>query len=342
MNDDAAVEDQQTGQVAEAPRGRVVAASGSVIDVAFPSGALPPINHALEVEWDGAHRLLLEVQQHVDPCTARTVAMQETAGIQCGTAVRDTGGPLRVPAGEAVLGRMMNVVGDPIDHGPPFADDVPREPLHRPPPPLAERRGGAELFLTGIKIVDLLAPLAQGGKAAMFGGAGVGKTVLIMELIRTTVETYAGISVFAGIGERSREGHELWVELERSGVLERTALVFGQMNEPPGARWRVGMTALAVAEHFRDVMSRNVLLLIDNVFRFVQAGSEVSGLLGRLPSRMGYQPTLATEIAEIEERITSVRERRRDLHPGRLRARRRLHGSRPSPRPSPTSTPPSC
>jgi F-type H+-transporting ATPase subunit beta len=222
--------------------------------------------------------------------------------------VRDTGAPIRVPTGNAVLGRLINVVGDPIDHGPDFDANIPRDPIHRKSPKLTEQRGGGDLFLTGIKIIDLLAPLARGGKAAMFGGAGVGKTVLVMELIRTTVEQHAGISVFSGIGERSREGHELWLELQRSGVLDRTALVFGQMNEPPGARWRVGMSALTVAEHIRDVQHQDVLLLIDNVYRFVQAGGEVSGLLGRLPSRVGYQPTLATEIAELEERIASIKD----------------------------------
>ncbi|MEZ5931062.1 MAG: F0F1 ATP synthase subunit beta [Alphaproteobacteria bacterium] len=287
--------------------GRAVQVSGSVVDIAFEAGALPPINNALEVLWDGSHRLIVEVQQHLDAGTIRGVAMQETAGLRVGVAVRDTGAPILVPTGEPVLGRMINVVGETIDHGPELGPDVPREPIHRHPPKLSEQLGKGDLFLTGIKIIDLLAPLARGGKAAMFGGAGVGKTVLIMELIRSTVERYAGISVFAGVGERSREGHELWLELQRSGVIERTALVFGQMNEPPGARWRVGMTALTVAEHFRDVMHQNVLLLIDNVFRFVQAGGEVSGLLGRLPSRVGYQPTLATEIAELEERIASVK-----------------------------------
>jgi F-type H+-transporting ATPase subunit beta len=287
--------------------GHVAGISGSVVDVTFPRGDLPPINNALDIDWDGPHRLVVEVQQHVDPCTVRGVAMQETAGLRCGVVARDTGTPIRVPVGPAVLGRLINVVGDPIDRGAPFDADVPREPIHRRPPRLSEQGAARELFLTGIKVIDLLAPLARGGKAAMLGGAGVGKTVLIMELIRTTVEKYAGISVFAGIGERSREGHELWLELQRSGVLDRTALVFGQMNEPPGARWRVGMSALSVAEYFRDVMGQDVLFLIDNVFRFVQAGGEVSGLLGRLPSRVGYQPTLATEIAELEERIASVR-----------------------------------
>jgi F-type H+-transporting ATPase subunit beta len=276
------------------------------VDVCFAAGELPPLKHALEIEWDRPHRLLIEIQQHLDPYTVRGVAMQETAGLRPGVTARDLGGPIKVPTGEAVLGRLINVVGDPIDHGAAFDSSVPRDPIHREPPKMIEQRSARELFLTGVKIVDLLAPLARGGKTAMFGGAGVGKTILIMEFIRTIVERYAGISVFAGIGERSREGHELWLELQRSGVLSRTALVFGQMSEPPGARWRVGMTALAVAEHFRDVMHQDVLLLIDNVFRFVQAGGEVSGLLGRLPSRVGYQPTLATEIAELEERIASV------------------------------------
>lgn len=287
--------------------GKVSRVSGSVVDVTFPRDRLPTINNALEIDWDGPHKLVVEVQQHLSRQTIRGVAMQETAGLRCGVGVRDTGQPICVPTGADVLGRLINVVGDPIDHGEPFGPDVSYQPIHGKAPKLTARAAKPVPFLTGIKVIDLLAPLAQGGKVAMFGGAGVGKTVLIMELIRTTVETYAGISVFAGIGERSREGHELWLELQRSGVLDRTALVFGQMNEPPGARWRVGMAALTLAEHFRDVMHQNVLFLIDNVFRFVQAGGEVSGLLGRLPSSVGYQPTLATEIAELEERIASVR-----------------------------------
>ncbi len=295
---------------AEAPDrsrvGRVVSVAGSVIDVEFEPGELPSIRSAIEVLWDGPRKLTLEAQAHVDARTVRCVAIQETAGLSCGVRAIDTGGPIRVPAGPLVLGRLIDVMGDPIDHGDPFPADTPRESIHRPPPPLADRAPPRKLFRTGIKIIDLLAPLVHGGKAAMFGGAGVGKTVLIMELIRSTAELYKGASVFAGIGERSREGHELWLELKRSGVIDRTVLVFGQMNEPPGARWRVGLTALAVAEHFRDAMKRDVLLLMDNVFRFVQAGGEVSGLLGRLPSRVGYQPTLSTEIAELEERIASV------------------------------------
>jgi F-type H+-transporting ATPase subunit beta len=289
--------------------GLVVAVTGSVVDVSFPGGPLPPVNTALEVDWDGPHRLTLETQQHLDLETVRTVAMQNTAGLARGVPVRSKGQPITVPVGDVVLGRMLNVVGEPVDRLGDFSADVTRRAIHQRAPKLVETGQSREVFQSGIKVIDLLAPLAKGGKAAMFGGAGVGKTVLIMELIRTTVEKYAGVSVFAGIGERSREGHELLLELRQSGVLGRTALIFGQMNEPPGARWRVGMTALTVAEYVRDVMGEDVLLLIDNVFRFVQAGGEVSGLLGRLPSRVGYQPTLATEIAELEERIASVGDR---------------------------------
>jgi F-type H+-transporting ATPase subunit beta len=306
LSDATADRQEQVGSE-ETKSGRIAAVSGSVVDAIFPAGELPPINNALEVEWDGPHRLVVEVQQHLEPHKIRGVAMQETAGLRPGFAARDTGEPILVPTGEAVLGRLINVIGEPTDHGPAFSSDVPRAPIHHKSPALKEMNACDEPFHTGIKIIDLLIPLSRGGKAAMFGGAGVGKTVLIMEMIRSTFQNYAGISVFAGIGERSREGHELWLELKRSGVIDRTSLVFGQMNDPPGARWRVGMTALAIAEHFRDAMRQDVLLLIDNVFRFVQAGSEVSGLLGRLPSRVGYQPTLATEIAELEERIASVR-----------------------------------
>jgi len=286
--------------------GRVVAARGSVVDIRFPGGSLPAIGEAVLLDWDRGPPLLTEVQQHLDPLTLRCVALENTAGLKRGTAAQATGGPITVPVGDAVLGRLLNALGQPVDHGPPFPADTPRGPIHAPSPPLDGQDRGVELFHTGIKVIDLLAPLVKGGKAAMFGGAGVGKTVLIMELIRTTVERYSGLSVFGGIGERSREGLELLLELRQSGVLARTALVFGQMNEPPGARWRAGLSALAVAEYFRDVAHENVLLLIDNVYRFVQAGGEVSGLLGRLPSRVGYQPTLASEIAELEQRIASV------------------------------------
>jgi F-type H+-transporting ATPase subunit beta len=286
--------------------GAVIRVRGSVVDVEFTSGALPPIAEALLIDQAAGAPLVLEVQEHLNPRTVRAVALHSTAGLRRGVAVVSSGGPIAVPVGAQVLGRLINVVGDPIDELGGFAADGPRWPIHRTAPPFSRQDPAREVFETGIKVIDLLAPLARGGKAGMFGGAGVGKTVLITELIRTTVEQYSGISVFAGIGERSREGHELLAELRASGVLPRTALIFGQMNEPPGARWRVAMTALTVAEYFRDAMGRNVLLLMDNVFRFVQAGAEVSGMLGRLPSRVGYQPTLTTEISDLQERITSI------------------------------------
>jgi F-type H+/Na+-transporting ATPase subunit beta len=290
-----------------APRsGRVVAVHGSVVDIAFAGRMLPAINEAVAIEWDLGPPLVAEVQQHLGPAMVRAVALGGTAGLRRGTRSRALGAPIRSPVGDAVLGRLLSVIGEPIDRGSPLPAEVEHRPIHGPAPTLERQSGARQIFHTGIKVIDLLAPLITGGKAAMFGGAGVGKTVLIMELIRTTVERHSGISVFAGIGERSREGHELLLELGQSGVLARTALVFGQMNEPPGARWRAGLTALAIAEYFRDRAHENVLLLIDNVYRLVQAGGEVSGLLGRLPSRVGYQPTLASEIAEFEERIASV------------------------------------
>jgi len=286
--------------------GQLTAIHGSVVDIRFAEGVLPDINESIAIERDQGTSLIAEVQQHLDSRTVRAVALGNTAGLSRGASARAMGAPIRVPVGDAVLGRLLNAVGEPADRGPGLPAGTPYRPIHASAPAL-ERLGAAqEIFHTGTKVIDLLAPLVKGGKAAMFGGAGVGKTVLIMELIRTTVERHAGISVFAGIGERSREGHELLLELKQSGVLARTALVFGQMNEPPGARWRAGLTALTIAEHFRDEKHENVLLLIDNVYRLVQAGGEVSGLLGRLPSRVGYQPTLASEIAELEERIASV------------------------------------
>ncbi|PWW04538.1 F-type H+-transporting ATPase subunit beta [Hoeflea marina] len=287
-------------------RGRVNAVRGAVVDVRFDDAELPPINTALVVEWDRPEPLLLEVHSHLDLTTLRAVAFQATAGLSRGVAVRSTGGPLAVPVGEAVLGRLLDVTGNVRDLGPALPDDVPRRSIHALPPTLKTQNSATEVFETGIKVIDLLTPLAQGGKAAMFGGAGVGKTVLVMELINAMVEKYQGISVFAGIGERSREGHDLLTEMKSSVVLKRTVLVYGQMNEPPGARWRAPLTALTISEYFRDQKHQNVLLLMDNVFRFVQAGSEVSSLLGRLPSRVGYQPTLATEVAQLEERIASV------------------------------------
>ena len=291
---------------ADAPRGTVVAVRGSVVDVRFPAGCLPRIEDALVIEDRETGRVLVEVQAHVAEDRVRTVALAATAGLRRGDPVTALGGPLRVPVGEAVLGRLLDALGVPGDRGPALPADVPRRPIHRAPPPLAAQNGTTRIFATGIKVIDLLTPLAQGGKAAMFGGAGVGKTVLVMDLIHAMVAGYQGISVFAGVGERSREGHELLLDMTQSGVLARTVLVYGQMNEPPGARWRVPMTALAIAEYFRDEQKRNVLLLMDNVFRFVQAGAEISASLGRLPSRVGYQPTLASEVASLQERIASV------------------------------------
>jgi F-type H+/Na+-transporting ATPase subunit beta len=286
--------------------GTVLSVRGAVVDVGFSGGWLPPIDTALIVEWDRPEPLVLEVHGHVDPVTVRGIALQTTAGLARGTKVRATGAPISVPVGDHVLGRLLDVVGTVRDGGPDLPSATPRRAIHNPPPALAEEASTSAVFETGIKVIDLLAPLAQGGKAAMFGGAGVGKTVLVMELIHAMVEKYQGISVFAGVGERSREGHELLTEMRASGVLARTVLVYGQMNEPPGARWRVPLTALTIAEHFRDSKHQNVLLLMDNVFRFVQAGSELSSLLGRLPSRVGYQPTLASEVASLQERIASV------------------------------------
>ena len=286
--------------------GKVIAVRGAVVDVAFEPAELPRLDEALVVEWDQPETLIIEVQAHIDERTVRGVALQATAGLRRGVPVRASGNPVTAPVGDAVLVRLLDVTGVARDRGPPLPADMPRAPIHRVAPPLRERSPATAMFETGIKVIDLLAPLTQGGKAAMFGGAGVGKTVVVMELIHAMVKSYQGISVFAGIGERSREGHELLVEMRRSDVLDRSVLVYGQMNEPPGARWRVGLTALTIAEYFRDQKGQNVLLLMDNVFRFVQAGSEVSGLLGRLPSRVGYQPTLATEVAALHERIASV------------------------------------
>ena len=282
-------------------KGSVHAVRGAVVDVVFAESNLPPVNSALIVEWDRPASLILEVHSHLNTSTLRAVSFQSTAGLARGVAVRATGSPVNVPVGEAVLGRLLDVVGNTQDDGPSLPDNTPRQPIHALPPDLNAQTRTTEMFATGVKVIDLLTPMARGGKAAMFGGAGVGKTVLVMELIRAMVEKYEGISVFAGIGERSREGHELLTEMRESGVLERTVLMYGQMNEPPGARWRVALSALTVSEYFRDQQHRNVLLLMDNVFRFVQAGAEVSSLLGRLPSRVGYQPTLASEVAGLHE-----------------------------------------
>lgn len=290
----------------EPPRpGKVVAIRGAVLDIAFDDD-LPAINDALVVHDDQAGDVVVEVQAHRDDRTIRAIAMASTTGFRRGNRAERTGGPIRVPVGDAVLGRLLDVLGRSGDDGAPFPDDVERRPIHHAPPPLSEQRKVTDLFTSGIKVLDLLTPLAQGGKAAMFGGAGVGKTVLVMELIHAMAAGYDGTSVFAGVGERSREGHEMLLDMTSSGVLANTVLVYGQMNEPPGARWRAPLTALAIAEYLRDEAHRNVLLLMDNVFRFVQAGAEVSGLLGRMPSRVGYQPTLASEVAALQERIASV------------------------------------
>ena len=286
--------------------GRVIALRGPVIDVSFDGGPLPQIDEALRIDWDQPSVLIAEVQSHLNQTTTRAVALQPTSGLRRGTPVHPSGQPITMPVGEAVLGRLLDVMGEVRDHGAALPASIERWPIHRQPPALNVQTEAGAIFETGIKVIDLLAPLPQGGKAAMFGGAGVGKTVLVMELIHAMAEKYQGISVFAGVGERSREGHELLHDMQNSNVLPRTVLVYGQMNEPPGARWRVGLSAVTIAEYFRDQKHQNVLFLMDNVFRFVQAGSEVSGLLGRLPSRVGYQPTLASEVASLQERIASV------------------------------------
>ncbi|MFP3563304.1 F0F1 ATP synthase subunit beta [Paraburkholderia sp. SIMBA_030] len=286
--------------------GYVLAVRGAVVEVKFADDTLPSVNDTLLILSDDLAPVLAEVQAHLSETTVRALALQSTAGLRRGARVSVRGGPIEAPVGEAVLGRLLDVTGAAHDDGEALSAQIERRPIHRAAPPLASQKGTTTLFATGIKVIDLLAPLAQGGKAAMFGGAGVGKTVLVMELIHAMVERYQGISVFAGVGERSREGHEMLLDMRTSGVLARTVLVYGQMNEPPGARWRVPFTALTIAEYFRDERRQNVLLLMDNVFRFVQAGAEVSGLLGRMPSRVGYQPTLASEVASLQERIVSV------------------------------------
>jgi F-type H+-transporting ATPase subunit beta len=288
------------------PFGHVAAVRGAVVDITFPTGGLPALHEALLINRSGQGEVLVEVQAHLDAETVRAIALDFTSGLRRGAEVRRTGGPITMPVGDPVLGRLLDIKGAVRDRGEALPADVPRSPIHRAPPRLNARDRPMQIFHTGIKVLDLLTPIAQGSKAAMFGGAGVGKTVLVMELIHAMAAGYDGISVFSGVGERSREGHELLMDMSASGVLANTVLVYGQMNEPPGARWRVPLSALTVAEHFRDEQQRNVLLLMDNVFRFVQAGAEVSGLLGRLPSRVGYQPTLAREVAELQERIAST------------------------------------
>ncbi len=283
---------------------------GPVVDVEFPAGEVPAIYDALEVMSKNSNEttahLVLEVAAHLGGARVRTIAMDATEGLVRGAKVRNTGSPILVPVGPETLGRIMNVVGKPVDEAGPIKTKH-YAPIHRPPPDFVDQSTETELFETGIKVIDLLAPYSRGGKVGLFGGAGVGKTVMIMELINNIAKEHGGVSLFGGVGERTREGNDLWLEMKESGVLKSTALIFGQMNEPPGARARVALTALTAAEYFRDEAGQDVLLFIDNIFRFTQAGSEVSALLGRIPSAVGYQPTLATELGELQERITSTR-----------------------------------
>jgi F-type H+-transporting ATPase subunit beta len=285
--------------------GTVIAVTGPVVDIEFPTGRLPAIFNAVTIERPGSP-LVAEVQQHLGNDWVRAVAMTTTDGLARGTKATDQGAAISVPVGEQTLGRVFNVLGQPID-GKGALDDVERDPIHRSAPAFDEQATATEIFETGIKVIDLIAPFPRGGKVGIFGGAGVGKTVIIQELIRNVAAEHSGYSVFAGVGERSREGNDLLHEMIESGVIEKTVMVFGQMNEPPGARLRVGLTALTMAEYFRDREGRDVLLFIDNIFRFTQAGSEVSALLGRMPSAVGYQPNLATEMAGLQERITSTK-----------------------------------
>jgi len=292
--------------------GKITQVIGPVVDVEFETGQLPNIYNALEVQgienkdiFAYSSKLVLEVAQHLGESQVRTVAMASTDGLTRGMSVSDTGAPITVPVGRETLGRILNVVGEPVDKGPAIKTTK-TYPIHRPAPPFEDQSTKVEMFETGIKVVDLLEPYTKGGKTGLFGGAGVGKTVLIQELINNIAKQHGGISCFAGVGERTREGNDLYHEMKESGVLEKTALIFGQMTEPPGSRLRVALTALTAAEYFRDEEGQDVLLFIDNIFRFTQAGSEVSALLGRMPSAVGYQPTLGTEMGQLQERITST------------------------------------
>jgi F-type H+/Na+-transporting ATPase subunit beta len=284
--------------------GKLLEIKGVVVDAVFP-GKLPAIYSALRIPRADGPDLIAEVQQHLGDDRVRAVAMDATDGIARGTDVFDTGGPISVPVGDVTLGRVWNVLGDPVDEKEPAGPDAERWSIHRDPPAFADLSPKVEIFETGIKVIDLIAPFVRGGKIGLFGGAGVGKTVLIQELIHNVAQEHGGVSVFSGVGERTREGNDLLLEMEESGVLDKVALVYGQMNEPPGARLRVGLSGLTMAEYFRDA-GQDVLLFIDNIFRFTQAGSEVSALLGRMPSAVGYQPTLATEMGQLQERITTT------------------------------------
>ncbi len=288
-------------------KGTIVEVLGAVVDIEFPPDQLPPIYNAIETQIEGVETpLTLEVQQHLGNNWVRCVAMGPTDGMKRGQVAIDTGGPITVPVGPKTLGRIFNVLGQPVDNQP-EVKDAPRWPIHRPAPTLEEEATEIEVFETGIKVIDLIAPFMKGGKIGTFGGAGVGKTVIIQELINNIAKAHGGYSVFAGVGERTREGNDLYHEMTEAGVLDKLAMVFGQMNEPPGARLRVGLSGLTIAEYFRDVEGKDVLLFIDNIFRFTQAGSEVSALLGRMPSAVGYQPNLAEEMGALQERITSTK-----------------------------------
>ncbi|GFO86764.1 MULTISPECIES: F0F1 ATP synthase subunit beta [Anaerostipes] len=292
--------------MAENHTGKITQVIGAVLDIKFSSGELPEINDAVEIPLKNGERLVVEVAQHLGDDTVRCIAMGTTDGLVRGMEAKALGGPISVPVGEETLGRMFNVLGEPIDRKP-APKGAKRLPIHRPAPEFSEQSTDTEVLETGIKVVDLLCPYQRGGKIGLFGGAGVGKTVLIQELIRNVATEHGGYSVFTGVGERTREGNDLYYEMQESGVIDKTAMVFGQMNEPPGARMRVGLTGLTIAENFRDEGGKDVLLFIDNIFRFTQAGSEVSALLGRMPSAVGYQPTLQTEMGALQERITSTK-----------------------------------
>ena len=291
-------------------KGKVVQVIGPVVDIEFPAGELPAILNAITIQGkveDLDIDLVVEVMQHLGDSVTRCIAMSSTDGLMRGMEAEDTGAPIKVPVGDACLGRVFNVLGRTVDHNPAPVGNKESWPIHRPAPKFDEQETSTQILETGIKVVDLIAPYSRGGKIGLFGGAGVGKTVLIMELIHNIATEHGGYSVFAGVGERTREGNDLWSEMTESGVIDKTALVYGQMNEPPGARMRVALTGLAMAEYFRDVQGQDVLLFIDNIFRFIQAGSEVSALLGRMPSAVGYQPTLTTDVGALQERITSTK-----------------------------------
>ncbi len=293
-------------KMADLKTGKLTQIIGAVLDIKFPEGGLPEINDAVNVPLEDGKKLVVEVAQHLGDDTVRCIAMGPTDGLKRGMTAEATGGPISVPVGEATLGRMFNVLGEPIDEKP-APTDVQYDPIHRKAPSFEEQSTATEILETGIKVVDLLCPYQKGGKIGLFGGAGVGKTVLIQELITNIAQEHGGYSVFTGVGERTREGNDLYYEMIESGVIDKTTMVFGQMNEPPGARMRVGLTGLTMAENFRDRSGKDVLLFIDNIFRFTQAGSEVSALLGRMPSAVGYQPTLQTEMGALQERITSTK-----------------------------------